>query len=123
MLKLSLTLMMTFTFLSANVNSIAYGMNTEDTPTYQSTSVLDFVEYHQNLTSAFLNYSTLIASYSCHSGGDGASSCSLGFSILGCSVTCQDGYEACCSLWYGCKCIKKDSPSDVPEVNEGAIWA
>jgi hypothetical protein len=44
MLKMIFTLMMTITFLSANANSIAYGMNTEDTPTYQSTSVLDFVE-------------------------------------------------------------------------------
>lgn len=48
----------------------------------------------------------------CYSGGKGSSSCSIdgGITILGCgvsvacSVSCQNGYYACCAL--SCDCIK-----------------
>ncbi len=48
----------------------------------------------------------------CLSGGPGAISCSLGGGIgvggvngdMNCSVTCADGYYACCGA--GCKCVK-----------------
>jgi len=49
----------------------------------------------------------------CYSGGEGSSACSIdaGIEILGCgvssacSVSCKDGYYACCGI--GCRCIKE----------------
>mgnify|MGYP001489806812 CR=1 FL=1 len=47
---------------------------------------------------------------SCDSGGEGASSCSTDSSPIGsagCSVTCKDGYYACCDKDNICRCIKE----------------
>ena len=49
----------------------------------------------------------------CYNGGEGSTSCSIegGLSILeygvsaGCSVSCEDGYYACCGI--RCTCKKK----------------
>lgn len=123
MLSMFLSLMITFSFMTANANPNALEKYIEDTPTSHTASVIELDDYHQFIQSAFLINSTLMPLYTCHSGGDGASSCNLGFSILGCSVSCVEGYEACCSFWYGCKCIKIESPSTDPEVNEGTSWA
>ena len=51
----------------------------------------------------------------CIAGGEGASSCEIGGGLdvvgygvsVACSVTCDNGYYACCGL--GCKCIKNNS--------------
>jgi len=41
----------------------------------------------------------------CTSGGEGASECTLG----NCSVTCKDGYYACCCTTFGgCRCIGEE---------------
>lgn len=50
----------------------------------------------------------------CHNGGRGSVSCSIDAGVeikgvgvsAGCSVSCKDGYYACCSL--RCKCDKED---------------
>jgi len=51
---------------------------------------------------------------SCTSGGPGATSCSIGDTIgpigTSCSVTCSDGYYACCKTSNTtCKCVKNDA--------------
>jgi hypothetical protein len=123
MLTMFLSLMITFSFMTDNANPDAREKFIEDTPTSQTDSFTEFVDYHQFFQSAYLINSALMPLYTCHSGGDGASSCNLGFSLLGCSVSCVEGYQACCSFWYGCKCIKIDSPNTDPEIEEGTFWA
>jgi hypothetical protein len=48
-------------------------------------------------------------SITCDSGGEGSSGCSTESSTIGsasCSVTCRDGYYACCDKDNICRCIK-----------------
>lgn len=61
---------------------------------------------------------TLSGTFWCGTGGTGTSGCSVDLWILGCSVTCSDGYYACCSMLLGCRCYK-ETPSDEPEVDDG----
>lgn len=46
---------------------------------------------------------TPVTAFACASGGVGATQCSLDVGG-GCSVSCGDGYYACCNLLGGCKC-------------------
>lgn len=39
----------------------------------------------------------------CVSGGVGSTGCSLEAAGISCSVTCAEGYYACCNL--GCRCV------------------
>lgn len=50
----------------------------------------------------------LVDEGSCNSGGPGSSSCSIGMAGFSCSVTCQEGYYACCNYVgsnSGCHCV------------------
>ncbi len=51
----------------------------------------------------------------CTAGGEGASSCMYAWASQGggsCSVTCRDGYYACCG-WQNCSCEKEEgSPGE-----------
>lgn len=40
----------------------------------------------------------------CAAGGEGSSSCSIEVAGGSCSVSCNDGYYACCNVLGGCKC-------------------
>ena len=57
---------------------------------------------------------SVLCASGCTEGGQGSSSCSISTIIKSCSVTCQSGYYACCSLEGGvkprCVCCK-ESPS------------
>lgn len=50
--------------------------------------------------------------YTCAAGGTGSQSCSL---VGICSVSCFSGYYACCSVIWGCHCIKDDGGGTDPE--------
>lgn len=41
---------------------------------------------------------------SCFAGGPGSSQCSIEAAGVGCSVTCNSGFYACCSA-LGCRCL------------------
>jgi hypothetical protein len=41
----------------------------------------------------------------CQNGGPGATSCYVDMYLYQCSVTCNTGYYACCTL-AGCSCVK-----------------
>ncbi len=51
---------------------------------------------------------TMVASSQCISGGPGATSCSIKTWKFECSVTCGDGYYACCGEFSTnpCRCIE-----------------
>lgn len=77
------------------------------------------------MTSLLLLFSTSLNASTCSAGGPGSSSCSISGEIVGTgitvSVSCQDGYYACCKLLVAgdpyAECIKNDSgggPGDVP---------
>jgi hypothetical protein len=52
----------------------------------------------------------------CYSGGPGSSSCGIG-SDPGpqCSVSCNAGFYACCTIWGGCTCVQNPPPPPPPE--------
>jgi len=67
------------------------------------------------ITCAFVSPGRLIAQEEfpgCQIGGPGSDACSIGYGAPGaansCSVTCMEGYYACCNLSYVafCKCVQ-----------------
>lgn len=44
----------------------------------------------------------------CASGGEGASQCGIGVAGMECTITCRDGYYACCNVLGGCQCVKEE---------------
>jgi hypothetical protein len=45
----------------------------------------------------------------CAAGGEGAGGCSLTIGPGECSVSCKDGYYACCNLLGGCRCVAEEA--------------
>lgn len=58
-------------------------------------------------TAATRDSYTAMSDDECASGGAGATSCSLSVGGFECSVSCGEGFYACCNLMGGCKCVGK----------------
>ncbi len=58
-----------------------------------------------HLYDAFLPEVEALSGQECMVGGEGSSSCNWQILQIGCGISCNSGYYACCNFWSGCSCI------------------